>query len=108
MNGEAMTDLITMGFVGLLFWGIGYIGFTRSDPIAIPKWLSYLCGKKPGRIVYLRPFALQMFGLLLVIWAIILALYVSQHEQRVTLFSIGFLVIGILVSVFIGLGQLRK
>jgi hypothetical protein len=108
MNTETLTDLMVMGFCGLLFWGMGFVGFTRSNPISIPAWLSYLCGKKPGHTVYLRPFALQIFGLLSVGWTIILALLVPDHAQRVSLFSIGMLVIGVFASAIIGFGLSRR
>lgn len=103
MSDEAIADLVSMGIWSLLLWSIGFLEFSRSHPIAVPIWLSMLCGKGRRRVVYLRPLAVQILGALSAGWATILAMFVSSHEQRVYLFSLGSLGLLLFVGLFVAL-----
>ncbi len=108
MGEEAVTDLAVMSVVGLLCWLMGFLEFSRSHPITVPIWISILCGKGRRRTVYIRPLALQLLGLLSTGWAMVLALLVASHTQRVQWFSYGFFVFLLLAALLVIIKQVRR
>lgn len=103
MIDETLIDAMLMVGVGILFWIMGYVEFSKQRPISLPKWVLLICGKGNRQFVYLRPFALQMLGLISCVWALVLVIFVSSHEQRVDFFAKGLMVFVIIVAGFIWL-----
>jgi len=91
MDAEAFTDMMRMMSVGVLFWLMGWIDFSKGYPIKIPTWLAILCGRR-HRPVYLRPFAVQILGLMTIAWSMIVALLFDSHAERIDLFAKGLFV----------------
>ena len=108
MDVDTSTDLLLMVGWGVLFWLIGLVNFQTTHPIHVPMWLSSICGKGRRGIVYLRPFALQAFGVLVIVLSIILALLVRTHSQRVELFSLGNFVFLILAGLLVAITVIRQ
>jgi hypothetical protein len=108
LNSEIFADWVSMGIAGVLLWLFGYLDKRRIHPIFVPHWLAVLCGRTNGNQVDLHVFTIQMVGLLVFLWTDVLVLLIHSHQQRVFLFTTGFVAVMILGTVFVAIGYVRR
>jgi hypothetical protein len=108
---EAFSYWLVSAGSGVIMWVLGYLYGNRLQPrsICLPRWLLLLCGIRHGWQINYHRFAVQLFGLLVFVWATVAVLIARSREERINLFVYGFLSLFIMVGLFlpflVGLGR---
>lgn len=100
VDSDPFLDWFFMTLLGLFLWmPASGINKKRLWPIT-----SYR--NKQEKMLYVRRYITQKIGLLVMLWSLLLAFAVADHQQRVNLYFTGFivlLVLGFCIVIFVEL-----
>jgi len=105
LNSDPFLDWLFTSIFGLFLWWVG--SRKKENLLSLPIWPTSTVGRKQERLPYIRSFVMEVMGLLLMVWSLLLAFITTSHEQRLDLFWGGMLVL-VTLGAFLSVGMELK
>lgn len=107
LNSDLFLDWMFMSLLGLISFGLGKRNVQKLH-ISKPVWTALFNWNKQEKMLYVRSFAVQIMGLVIIVWSLLLALIATNHQQRVDLYAGGLCILLVLAAVVILILELRS
>lgn len=105
LNSDPFLDWFFMTLPGLFLWALRS-GRNKKRLWPKPAWPITSYRNKSDKMLKVRSYVTRKIGLLTMLWSLLLAFVVADHQQRVNLYGLGWfvlLIVGSCVVIFIEL-----
>ncbi len=100
LNSDPFLDWLFTSIFGVFLWRIGSRKRRKGLSLSVPVWPARTVGNNQERLQHIRSFVIEVIGILLVVWSLLLAFITTNHKQRLDLFWGGVLALMTLGAFF--------
>lgn len=107
LKSDCFLDWMFMSLPGLISFGLGRRNVQKFH-VSKPVWTMLSSWNKREKMLYVRSVAVQIMGLIIMAWSLLLALIAKDHQQRVELYAGGLCILLIGAAVAVLIVELRR
>ncbi|OQB00675.1 MAG: hypothetical protein BWY25_01713 [Chloroflexi bacterium ADurb.Bin222] len=107
LNSDCFLDWMFMSLPGLISFGLGKRNVQKFH-VPKPVWATLSSWNKREKMLYVRSRAMQIMGLGIMVWSLLLAFIAKDHQQRVELYAGGLCILLISAAGAVLIVELRR